>query len=84
MVLGVLEGLEAVHGQGLAHGVAGPVVPEEEQGVEAQAGGVGLDGGARHAVGASHLAQGGAGDQALPDGGEQAGPTQPVGGREGL
>lgn len=83
-VLGALEGLEAVDGDGLGRGVLGAQALVEEQAVAAQALGLAQDGGGRDGEVAGDLAVGGAGDEASEEAAREVGAFEPVGGGEGL
>ena len=84
MVLGVLEGLESVGHEGFVGPGLLPELLLEEQTVAAETLAVAHDGGGGDGQLAGDLAEGGAGQRAVEDGGEEIGSPEPVGGLEGL
>jgi hypothetical protein len=80
----VFEAPKAVEDQGLAGRSAGPKLFVEEQAVAPQAFGLALQGAVHDAEFAADLAKTGAPNQAMEQGFEQLGVSQPVAGGEGL
>ena len=82
-VLGELEGLEAVDGEGFRDGPVAQELAVEEEAVSTEAGGMASDGGVGGAEGASDLTEGGTFTEEGGDGQEEIATAEPVGGGEG-
>jgi len=80
----VFESPEAVEDEGFSGRRPGAELLVEEQAVTAEAFGLALEGAVGDAELAADLAQARAADEAMEEGFEEPGVSQPVGGREGL
>ena len=84
VVLAEGEALEAIDDDRFVGSILRTMRLENQQGVPAEAGGVGHDGGGRAVQEARDLAEARSGEQTLTDGVKKFGTTQPVVGLEGL
>jgi hypothetical protein len=80
----VLEGSKAVKYQGFLRSLLGTKLFVEEQAVAAEAFGLELQGSVRDTELTADLSEAGATDEAMEEGFQEVGVSQPIGGGEGL